>query len=184
MPRASSVMDSLTPTVLTGLFQHNGIHLDLQINPKHPIGASDPAGVCDLVVEAALSTILDLEDSVAAVDAADKVAAYRNWLGLLTGTLTANVDKGGSTLVRTINPDRAVTAPDGSTFTVRARSLMLVRNVGHLMTTPAVLDADGRGDLMVRVRVRIPTLHDETERSAAETFLATLERSQTHGAAA
>ena len=129
------------PTTI--LLRHHGLFIEIFIVADHPVGATDAAHVADVRLESAISTIMDLEDSVAAVDAADKVAAYRNWLGLLTGTLTADVDKGGSTLVRTINPDRVVTAPDGSTFTVRARSLMLVRNVGHLMTTPAVLDADG-----------------------------------------
>lgn len=156
------------PTTI--LLRHHGLFIEIFIVADHPVGATDAAHVADVRLESAISTIMDLEDSVAAVDAADKVAAYRNWLGLLTGTLTANVDKGGSTLVRTINPDRAVTAPDGSTFTVRARSLMLVRNVGHLMTTPAVLDADGNelpeGILDALVTVAC-ALHDLRGRNAA-----------------
>ena len=110
------------------LFQHNGIHLDLQINPKHPIGQTDPAGVSDLVVEAALSTILDLEDSIAAVDADDKVLAYRNWLGILKGTLVEEVVKGNRTITRTLNPDRVYHSPNGQAqVTLHGRSLQIGR---------------------------------------------------------
>jgi malate synthase len=129
------------------LFQHNGIHLDLQINPRHPIGQTDPAGVSDLVVEAALSTILDLEDSIAAVDADDKVLAYRNWLGILKGTLVEEVVKGNRTITRTLNPDRVYHSPNGQgQVTLHGRSLLFVRNVGSLMTNPAILytGKDGR----------------------------------------
>ena len=129
------------------LFEHNGIHLDLQINAKHPIGQTDPAGVCDLVVEAALSTILDLEDSIAAVDADDKVLAYRNWLGILKGTLVEEVAKGDRTITRRLNPDRVYQRPDGQgKVTLHGRSLLFVRNVGNLMSNPSILytGADGR----------------------------------------
>ena len=158
------------------LLRNNGIHIDIEIDKSKTIGATDPAGVNDVVLEAALSTILDLEDSIAAVDADDKVLAYENWLGILKGTLVEEVNKGGKTFTRTLNPDRqykagigAVAAKDG-VVTLHGRSLLFLRNVGHLMTNPAILTEgdkeiyEGILDAVVTVLI---ALHD-INRSAAQ----------------
>ncbi len=125
------------------LFANNGLHFELQIDATSPIGATDAAGVKDILMEAALTTIMDCEDSVAAVDAEDKVVVYSNWLGLMKGDLEETVAKGGSSFVRRMNPDRVYTAATGGTLTLKGRSMLFVRNVGHLMTIDAILDKDG-----------------------------------------
>ncbi len=152
------------------LLRHNGLHIELVIDRSHPIGRDDSSGLADVVLESALTTIADLEDSVAAVDAADKVAAYANWLGLMKGDLTETFEKNGAAMTRRLNADRDYVAPDGTAFTLPGRSLMFVRNVGHLMTTPAVRLADGseapEGILDAIVTTLIAT-HDKGTNSRA-----------------
>jgi malate synthase len=159
--------DASAPSAV--LLVNNGLHIDIQINSTTSIGQTDPAGVSDIILEAALSTILDLEDSVAVVDADDKVLAYSNWLGILKGTLVESVSKGGKTFNRTLNADRKYTAAAGAKATkdgvvsLHGRSLLFLRNVGHLMTNPAIIDGNGNeifeGILDAVVTVAI-ALHD------------------------
>jgi malate synthase len=146
------------------LLRHHGLHVEIQIDRTHPIGSVDAAGVKDVVLESALSTIMDCEDSVAAVDAADKTQVYRNWLGLMQGTLSAQVSKQDSQFIRHLAGDRHYTGANGQPLVLPGRALMFVRNVGHLMLTPAVLDADGNEtpegvlDAVVTVLCAMPDL--------------------------
>ena len=133
--------DSASPTSI--LLRNNGLHIELRIDRTHPVGRDAPAGLADVILESAVTAIADLEDSVAAVDAKDKVAGYANWLNLMQGTLEATFDKAGRSMTRRLNADRSFTTPDGRHLRLPGRSVMLVRNVGHLMTTPAVLLPDG-----------------------------------------
>ncbi|WP_026615232.1 malate synthase G [Ensifer aridi] len=154
--------DAAAPTEI--VLSRNGLHIVIVLDATTPIGKADAAGISDIILESAITTIMDCEDSVAAVDAEDKVVVYRNWLGLMKGDLEEEVTKGGRTFTRKLNADRDYTAPGGATLTLPGRSLMLVRNVGHLMTNPAIiLDRDGREvpeGLMDAMVTALIALHD------------------------
>jgi malate synthase len=171
------------------LFEHHGLGIEVVIDRKHAIGSTDAAGVADVVLESALTSIMDFEDSIAAVDSADKAVAYHNWLGLMTGSLTEEVTKAGSTFTRRLATDRTFTAPDGSVLVRRGTALMLVRNVGHLMTTPAMLDRDGSPvyegllDAMITVLCAMPGLQRDGHGSNSHTGSVYVVKPKMHGPA-
>ena len=163
--------DAASPSLI--LLAHNGLHIEVHLDRSTPIGKSDKAGISDVVLESAITTIMDCEDSVAVVDAADKADAYRNWLGLMNGTLSASFEKGGKTLERRANPDRSYTGADGCTITLPGRSLLFIRNVGHLMTNDAILLPSSDGSegseigegLMDGVLTSLVAMHDKGHNS-------------------
>ncbi|MDB0010311.1 malate synthase G [Gammaproteobacteria bacterium] len=169
------------------LLKNNGLHAEIQIDPDHSVGATDPAGIKDVLLESAITTIQDCEDSVAAVDGEDKVAVYRNWLGLMKGDLKETFIKGGAEMTRSLNPDRNYIAPDGSNLRLSGRSLMLVRNVGHLMTNPAIFDQNGDEvpegilDAMFTICIAMHDLNGNSEVQNSETGSIYIVKPKMHG---
>ncbi|MFK7701519.1 malate synthase G [Pseudomonas caspiana] len=177
--------DASAPTAV--LLKHNGLHFEIQIDAASPIGQTDAAGVKDVLMEAALTTIMDCEDSIAAVDADDKVVVYRNWLGLMKGDLAEEVSKGGQTFTRTMNGDRHYTAPNGGDVKLHGRSLLFIRNVGHLMTIDAILDKNGQEvpegilDGLLTSLAAIHSLNGNTTRSNSRTRSVYIVKPKMHG---